>query len=244
MGRRVALIIAVLAGALAAPAGAGEALRHWPAAFTGPAQFEMTVGQVRFTVPHDRSRPSLKLSRTASLGADYLATAMPRHQPRGVLVALVLVVNRRPAGSAAADLAQVDLRATLSHALDAPRVGQLADVYTTAKAPPRSLCALQAKGAMASSSLRPLLHGGGAVPGFGTRAAVAQGFDQVCGRPVDPAFTAAVHPPAPTPTSTTPTPLPPPRLPPRCPPCGPATQSSTRIACPLTPSRPVVICPQ
>jgi hypothetical protein len=240
MARRVALIVVVLAGALVAPAGAGEALRHWPVSVAGPSQFELTFGQVRFTLRDARHRPSLRLAATTPSGVDYVAAALPRHQPRGALVALVLVVNRRPASSAAADPAKIALRATLSRPLGGPVVSAVDNVYTSQIPTPQAICALYVDGALPTSGLVAVLHEGTALSGFGTRAAVAQGFDQACGRAVDPAFTAQIAQTTPTPTSTTPTPIPPPR----CPPCGPITQAPTHIECPLTPAQRVVACPQ
>jgi hypothetical protein len=213
-------VLAALLVSVAAPAPAGA---HRVPVRT-PAQFEVTVAQIRYAVPHG-SRPALRLALGGPTGLNYLAAALPRHQPRHALVALVAIVNRRPRGSLAADLAQVVLRTRPTRALGAPRISQAMNVLTAKPASTPPACAL---GPLAVGDLRFALRAGSPPPGFGARATIAQALAAACGRPVDPAFRQAVAPPA--------SPTPPPQCPPPCRPIDP------RVVCPL--ETPPAICPQ
>jgi hypothetical protein len=217
--RRV--LLAALVVSLATPAAA-QAHR---VSLSGPAQFDVAVAQVRYAVPHG-PRPALKLALAGPNGLDYVAVALPRHQPRRALVALVAVVNRRPRGSQAPDVARILLGIQPSRAMRAPVVSQAANVLG---APPSSAPPACALGALAVGDLRFAMRAGAPPPGFGARATIAQALAAACGRPVDPAFRTAVAPPAPAP------------LPKPCPPPCPPTPRQPRIICP-TPT--LVICPQ
>src|SRR3954452_7965138 len=119
--RRV--MLAALVVSLAAPAAAqAHRIR-----LTAPAQFDVSVAQVRYAVPHG-PRPALKLALAGPNGLDYVAVALPRHQPRRALLALVAVVNRRPRGSQAPDVARIALAISPSRAMRAPVVSQAANV--------------------------------------------------------------------------------------------------------------------
>jgi hypothetical protein len=214
--RRV--LLAALVVSLAAPAAA-QAHR---VSLSGPAQFDVAVAQVRYSVPHG-PRPALKLALAGPNGLDYVAVALPRHQPRRALLALVAVVNRRPRGSQAPDVARIVLAISPSRAMRAPVVSQAANVLG---APPSAAPPACALGPLAVGDLRFAMRAGAPPPGFGARSTIAQGLAAACGRPVDPAFRMAVAPPAPEP------------LPEPCPPCPP---SPPRIVCP---TRPAVICPR
>jgi hypothetical protein len=212
--RRV--LLAALVISLAAPAAA-QAHRIRVAA---PAQFDVSVAQVRYAVPHG-PRPALRLALAGPTGLDYVAVALPRHQPRHAVVALVAVVNRRPSGSQAADLSQVLLRTRPSRAVRAPTVTQSTDVLARRPATVPAACAL---GPLAVSDLRVALRAGTPPPGFGVRSTIVQALAAACGRATEPSFLEAVAPPAVPPPSPLPAP---------CPPCRPPPGAQPRIVCPV-----------
>jgi len=218
--RRV--LLAALVVSLATPAAA-EAHR---VSLSGPAQFDVAVAQVRYAAPHG-PRPALKLALAGPTGLDYVAVALPRHQPRRALVALVAVVNRRPRGSQAPDIARILLGIEPSRAMRAPVVSEAANVL---RAPPTAAPPACALGALAVGDLRFAMRAGAPPPGFAARSTIAQALAAVCGRPVDPAFRTAVAPPAPAP------------LPKPCPPPCPPTPMQPRIVCPMPAA--LVICPR
>jgi hypothetical protein len=214
--RRV--VLAVLISCLAIPAAA-QAHR---VRVIAPAQFDVAVAQVRYAVPHG-ARPALRFAVAAPTGLDYVAVALPRHQPRRALVALVAVVNRRPRGSQAPDVSQILLSTRLSRAMRAPTVAQATNVLYAAPAATPAACRL---GALNVADLRFAMRAGSPPPGFGARATIAQALAAACGRTVDPAFRAAVAPPG--------LELPPPKPQP-CPPCPPFP--------PIKPAKAAIVCP-
>jgi hypothetical protein len=221
--RRV--LLAALVVSLASPAAA-QAHR---VRLSAPAQFDVTLAQVRYAVPHG-PRPALKVTLAGPTGLDYVAVALPRHQPRHALVALVAVVNRRPRGSQAPDLGSILLGTRPSRSMSAPVVSQARNVLAGAPAKAPAACAL---GALGVADLRFALRGGSAPPGFSARATIAQALAAACGRPVDPAFRQAVAPPLQA------VPLPPPRKP--CPPpCPTSPRAVPSIVCPP----PTAACPE
>lgn len=211
--RRV--LLAALVISVAAPAAA----RAHQIRVAAPAQFDVSVAQVRYAVPRG-PRPALRLALAGPTGLDYVAVALPRHQPRHAVVALVAVVNRRPSGSQAADLAQVLLRTRPSRAVRAPTVTQSTDVLARKPVSAPPACSL---GPLAASDLRVALHAGSPPPGFGVRSTIAQGLAAACGRAMEPSFLEAVAPPV----VRVPSPLPVP-----CPPCRPPPGARPRIVCP------------
>lgn len=220
--RRV--MLAALVVSLAAPAAA-HAHRIRLAA---PAQFDVSVAQVRYAVPQG-PRPALRLALAGPTGLDYVAVALPRHQPKHAAVALVAVVNRRPPGSQAPDLAQVVFSTRPSRAMRAPTLTQATNVLAAKPAAAPAACAL---GSLTVGDLRFALRAGAPPPGFSARSTIVQALDAACGRAVDPAFRTAVAPPA--------LPVPPPRPVP-CPPCPPLPPGNPRIVCP-TPAP--AVCPE
>ncbi len=220
--RRV--LLAALAISLAVPAAAaGHRVR-----VAAPAQFDVTVAQVRYAVPHG-PRPALRLALDGPTGLDYVAVALPRKQPRHAVVALVAVVNRRPRGAQSPDLAQILLRTRPTRTMPAPTISAARDVLGAPPAKRPSACGL---GALRAGDLRFVLRAGDPPPGFGARSTIVEALDAACGRAVDPAFRNAVAPPI-----SGPTPLPPPS----CPPC-PGPPYKPRIVCPV-PAAPT-ICPE
>jgi hypothetical protein len=224
--RRV--VLAVFISCLAIPTAA-QAHR---VRVTAPAQFDVAVAQVRYAVPHG-PRPGLKVGLAAPAGLDYVAVALPRHQPRRALVALVAVVNRRPRGSQAPDLSQILLSTRPSRSMRAPTVAQATNVLYAAPATTPAACRL---GALNAADLRFAMRAGSPPSGFGARSTIAEALAAACGRPVDPAFRAAVAPPA--------LQLPPPKPRP-CPPCPrfpPAQAPKAAIVCPT--GQPPAVCPE
>jgi hypothetical protein len=220
--RRV--MLAALVVSLAAPAAAqAHQIR-----LAAPAQFDVSIAQVRYAVAHG-ARPALRLALAGPTGLDYVAVALPRHQPRHAVVALMAVVNRRPQGSQAPDLAQVLLSTRPSRAMRAPTVTQATNVLARAPAAAPAACAL---GSLSVGDLRFALRAGTPPPGFGARSTIVQALAAACGRPVEAAFRAAVAPPALPAPSPRPTP---------CPPCPPFPPGDPRIVCP-TPAP--AVCPE
>ncbi len=217
-------MLAALVVSLAAPAAA----RAHRIRLAAPAQFDVSIAQIRYGVPHG-PRPALRLALAGPTGLDYVAVAVPRHQPRHAVVALVAVVNRRPSGSQAPDLAQVVFTTRPSRAMRPPTVTQAANVLATRPAATPAACAL---GALTVGDLRFALRAGTAPPGFSARSTIVQALDAACGRAVDPAFRTAVAPPAPPAPTSKPIP---------CPPCPPLPPGAPRIVCP----RPApAVCPE
>jgi hypothetical protein len=210
-------LLAALVVALAAPAAAGA---H-RISLAAPAQFDVAVAQVRYSVAHG-PRPALRLALAGPTGLHYVAVALPRHQPTGAVVALVAVVNRRPPGSLAPDLVQILLRTRPSRAMRPPVVTEATNVLAAAPASAPPACAL---GSLDVAGLRFALRAGAPPPGFGARSTIVQALAAACGRAVDPAFRQAVAPPAVGP------PYPPPPGP--CPPCPPYPPGEPSIVCPL-----------
>jgi hypothetical protein len=211
---------AALLVAIAAPAPA-QAHR---AAVPGPARGEVTLAQIRYAVPHGR-RPAMRLAIAGPTGSDYVVAALPRRQPRRAVVALVAVVNRSTRGALVPDVAQIVLRTRPSRPLAAPSTSVAMNVLAAKQATRPPACAL---GPLAIGDLRLALHAGApAPPGFGARATIAQALAAACGRPVAPAFRAAIVPPEPPPRACPP-------------PCRPIEPIAT-IVCPLTP--PPGLCP-
>src|SRR3954452_17321466 len=133
--RRV--MLAALVVSLAAPAAAqAHRIR-----VTAPAQFDVSIAQVRYPVPHG-PRPALRLALAGPTGLDYVAVALPRHQPRHAVVALVAVVNRRPRGSHATDHAQVVFSTRAWRARGAPTVAQATKVLAARPVAAPAACAL------------------------------------------------------------------------------------------------------
>ena len=222
--RRFAALLAPLLVVIPGAALASARQRAWSVSARAPAQFDVALTQLRFHVPAGTRRPVLHLRLAGPNGLDYVAAAEPIHQAKGSLIALVAVVNRRPRGSLAPDLASIRASARLSNALGRPRVTVATNVLSGGRG---AVCSAQATGSMAAGSLRRLLAAGSPPPGFGARDTVAQAFDAACSRPVSHAFRAAVGTPAPVLVG-------PPG--PKCPPCPPPPRDAgrPRPVCPVS----------
>jgi hypothetical protein len=216
--RRAALAALVVAVVAPSPAQAHRVRVR------APAQFQVTLAQIRYAVPHG-PRPALRLALAGPNGLDYVAAALPRHQPRHALVALVAIVNRRPQGSLAADVSEIPLTTRPSRKLSAPRISTAMDVLAAHSATTSAACAL---GPLTVGDLRFALRAGTPPTSYGARSTIVQALAAACGRPVAPAFRLAVQPPATEPP-----------LPPQCPPCRPLP---LRIVCPQE-TPPPAICP-
>jgi hypothetical protein len=214
--------LAALVVAIAVP-GSAQAHR---VAVTAPARGDVTLAQIRYAVPPG-ARPALRLALAGAAPTDYVAVALPRHQPAHALVALVAVVNRDARTVGVPDTAvPIVLSTRPSRPLARPVTSVATNVLRAAPAPPPRACAL---GALGVGDLRLALHGGATPPrGFGARATIVQALDGACGRAVAPAFRVAVAPPQ----------LGQPTCPPPCRPI----ERVVNIACPETP--PPVLCPR
>lgn len=269
---RLALLVSLItigacAGAAAAThTSSSPAVRAWKEHVAAPAQFDMSLAQVSFGARARVAGPRARGSRRSSpvrvrllgpTGLDYVAAAVTRFSVRGRPRALVLVVNRRPRGSLAPDLARIDFTLSAPRRLGAPLVQQLSNPFTRPTRLTPALCDLPIRGpSLAAGDLRPVLSRGAAPGGFSAAAAVAQAYDVVCRRPFSESFRQAVTrgsvPPCETGTANA-VPCCPPNamcLPPPCPPCAcgtapcPAPVAPARkaaIACPL--ASPPIACP-
>ena len=228
--RRVIGLTLVVVAMFAVPSSAGVAHR-WPVVVPGPGPLDITVSVVDF---HAAGRPALGLSLRRKVAGEYVAAARLRHPPQGQAVALVLVVDRRPAAR---------FMARLSRAAHAPRVRSAVDAFKSGRTGPAALCGMF-EGTMAGGDLRAIMRSGTPLHGFGAAAAVAQGFDQACGRTVEPAFVSAVRGPVQAPVPAPPTPTTPtsPTMP-----TAPTTPTPTRPPLPGCPPGPIaaelMICP-
>ena len=252
----------------AAPATASLVqTRVWKERVTAPSQFDLSLAEVRFGAPTPVARPgargsqasgAMRLALSGPTGLDYVAAAVTRSALHGRPRALVLVVNRRPRGSLAPDLAGIGLAVIASRSLGPPVVLALANPFTRPSAGPiPSLCNLPTHGvSLAPGDLRSVIRPGSALGAFSVEAAIAQAYDVVCRRPYDPAFRQAVTQAAPPQCLTAQVSiisccppnamcLPPPCFPCACGPAPCAAQTgrirTNAIVCPL--ATPPVACP-
>jgi hypothetical protein len=269
----VAAVVALMALAMGAAAIAAlharnaNTTRVWRESVRAPAQFDLSLAQVRFVAPPRAARSVISPARLASsirlalrgpTGLDYVAAAVTRFTVSGRPRALVLVVNRRPRGSLAPDLARIDLTLTAAKRLGAPVVSQVSDPLTRVSIVlTAALCRLPTRGtALAAGELRLVLSRGVALNGFTPEAAIAQAYNVVCGRPYNPTFKQAVAqgagPPCEAAQANIVLCCPPNAMcvPPPCPPCPcgltPCARTAARIpqaviACPL--QTPPIACP-
>jgi hypothetical protein len=199
------------AGTAAARTGATGGGRVFKQYVTTPGQFDLALAEITFTrrahvagagasAAHHLS--PIRLALVGPLGLDYVAGAVTRFAVGGRPRVLVLVVNRRPRGSLAPDLARIGLAVTAARGLGAPAMLAIRNPFTApASGLTPALCDLPIRGpSLVAGDLRSLLSRGlplaaapadGAVK-FGAAAAVAQAYDAVCGRPYDAAFRQAV----------------------------------------------------
>jgi hypothetical protein len=249
----------------AAHATHANTTRTWKESVIAPAQFDLSLAEVRFGRPARGARASasrgvgsIRIALRGPTGLDYVAAAVTRSGVLGESRALVLVVNRRPRGSLAPDLARIGLTVTAPRRLGAAVVSQVSDPFTRVRIGlTPALCDLPTPGAsLAVGEIRSVLSRGVALTGFGAAAAIAQAYDVVCRRPYEPAFRQAVS-PTPPPTCETGKAnvgfcCPPNAIcaPPPCPPCPCGsipcatplhTGRQAVIACPL--EAPPIVCP-
>ncbi|HWX96659.1 MAG TPA: hypothetical protein VNZ01_07385 [Solirubrobacteraceae bacterium] len=257
---------ACAAAAVASHRSAGGRVRVWKEHLAAPAQFDLSLAQVSFgasarVAASSASRPrhasSVRVQLRGPSGLDYVAAAITRFTVFGRPRALLLVVNRRPRGSLAPDLARIDFTVSALARLGDPLLQQISNPFTHPTGLTPALCDLPIRGAaLAGADLRPVLSRGPAPGGFSAAASIAQAYDAVCGRPFSASFKQAVTqgslPPCET-GKTNALPCCPPNamcLPPPCPPCpcgvGPcpvpvAAARKAAIACPL--QTPPIACP-
>lgn len=239
--------------------------RAWRESVIAPAQFDLSLAEVRFGRPARGARAnasrgvgSIRIAVRGPTGLDYVAAAVTRSGVLGGSRALVLVVNRRPRGSLAPDLSRIGLTVTAARRLGAAVVSQVSDPFTRARIGlTPALCDLPRRGAsLAAGEIRSVLSRGAALTGFGAAAAITQAYDVVCRRPYKPAFRQAVSPTSPPTCETGNANIgfccPPNAIcaPPPCPPCPCGsipcatplhTARQAVIACPL--QAPPIACP-
>jgi hypothetical protein len=258
-------IVGCSAAAAARTSGA-RAVRAWPEHAAAPAQFDLSLAEISFGAPARLAHPSsgspgqwssIRLQLRGPTGLDYVAGAVTRFSVLGRPRVLLLVVNRRPRGSLAPDLARIDFTVSAAARLGHPLVMQISDPFTRPSGLTPALCDLPIRGAaLAAADLRAVLSRGPALGGFSAGAAIAQAYDAVCRRPFSPSFSQAVTqgsvPTCATGQANAVLCCPPNAmcLPPPCPPCpcgvGPCaatggTVPKTAIACPL--QSPPIACP-
>jgi hypothetical protein len=250
------LTLAMGAGAAASHAKHANTTRAWKESVIAPAQFDFSLAEVRFGRPArgvsarvSRGVGSIRIALRGATGLDYVAAAVTRSSVLGGLRALVLVVNRRPRGSLAPDLARIGLTVTAARRLGAAAVSQISDPFTRVRIGlTPALCDLPTRGAsLVAGDIRSVLSRGVALTGFSAEAAIAQAYDVVCRRPYEQAFRAAVG-QASAPTCETGQAnilsCCPPNAICASPPCPPCTCGSIPCATPLRTGRPTVIaCP-
>jgi hypothetical protein len=266
---RLPLLVALMtigacAGAAAASHTSGT--RAWRQHVAAPAQFDLSLAQISFGAPArvagrgasvSRQAASIRLQLQGSTGLDYVAAAVTRFSVRGRPRALLLVINRRPRGSLAPDLARIGFTVAAAARLGRPIVLAISNPFTHPSGLTPALCDLPIRGAaLAAGDLRAVLSRGPALSGFSAGAAVAQAYDTLCRRAFSQSFRQVVTqgsvPPCETGRATA-VPCCPPNamcLPPPCPPCpcgsGPcpapaAPARKAAIACPL--ASPPIACP-
>jgi len=233
--RRATFVLGLAWMALAMPAAAATVKRTGPRAYrvtvSGAPQADLTITRLDFRLgayARHPTRRSLRVSLAGPTGLSYLAAARLLPARRGTLTALVALVNRRPAGSLAPDLAFVSLDIAGTRLTHRPRASEVVGAFAqraraSALAPPMCRQTLRT---LAGRDVAAALASGPAF-GFSPRNVVAQSFDAACSRPVDPAFQRAV-------TAFG-----------RCPPCGPpgpvARAAAAAIPCPA--AQPAIVCP-
>ena len=122
-------------------------------------------------------RPSVRLGTRGPIGLDYVAGAITGFNVSGRPRALVLVVNRRPRGSLAPDLARITLTVSAPRRLGRPLPQVFANPFTRPSGLAPAICDLPIRGAaLAPGELRSLLARGSALPGFSAQAALAQAY--------------------------------------------------------------------
>jgi hypothetical protein len=233
---RTALVVSGAAAlALAAPAGAATVKRTGARSYSvtigGAPQSDLTIARLDFRLGASARHPTrraLRVTAAGPTGLNYLAAGRLLPAPRTSLTALVALVNRRPPGSLAPDLAFVRMRVAGARLTHRPRVSEVVGAFArrargSPVAPP--MCSATPR-TLRAEDVAALLASG-PVFGFPPRGVLAQGFDAACSRPVDPAFERAV-------TAFG-----------RCPPCGPPgpVARSAAIACPLG-AQPTFVCPE
>jgi hypothetical protein len=189
-------------GAAAVPhAKNANTTRAWKESVVAPAQFDFSLAEVRFGRPArgasarvSRGVGSIRIALRGATGLDYVAAAVTRASVLGGPRALVLVVNRRPRGSLAPDLARIGLTVTAPRRLGAAAVSQVSDPFTRIRIGlTRALCDVPTRGAsLVPGDIRSVLSRGAALTGFSAEAAIAQAYDVVCRRPYEQAFRQAV----------------------------------------------------
>ena len=133
-GLIVGLALACLA--VAVPANAASVRRTGARAYEvtvhGAPQSDLTMARLDFRLgayARHPTRRSLRVSVAGSTGRDYLAAGRLLPVRRGTLTALVALVNRRPPGSLAPDLAFVRVDVAGARLTHRPRVSEVVGAF-------------------------------------------------------------------------------------------------------------------
>jgi hypothetical protein len=196
--RRVAVVLsfALALAAVEAQAGAATVTRagkaKWRVAVTGPAQSDFTLARAEFRLPRRDVRRGPQLHTTPGpSGLDAVIVARLSLAPRGRMVVFTLVVNRRPAGSLAPDLASVPVTMTGRRLGRAPALSELVNVRAAGVSPPVPRTGVCRDGERPAASFIVHAQAGPAFD-YPPDQALVQALNAACGRLVDPAFTAAI----------------------------------------------------
>jgi hypothetical protein len=253
----LAVLVALMTLAIGAWAAAphtthanANTTRAWKESVTAPAQFDLSLAEVRFRRPARlRGVGPLRIALRGPTGLDYVVAAVTRPGVAGGPRALVLVVNRRPRGSLAPDLARIGLTVTAPRRLGAASLSQISDPFTQVRIGlTPALCDLPRRGSsLVPGEIRSILTRGVALAGFSAEAAIVQAYDAVCRGPYEQAFRAAVSqgsaPTCEAPHASIGSCCPPNAI---CatPPCPPCACGSIPCATPMRPgSQTVIACP-
>ncbi len=223
------LVVAIPgAGAQASVRAAGSSpQRTWQMTLS-PAVGDIELAVIGF--PHAArgarvQHGSFSVLAGAPFGDDYMVAGGVRTADGKVPRALVLLINRP---TALEDPSHVSVRASAAASLGKPAVLEALDPFTRRPAKSAALCAVTAGSQdLPATELTALGTRGTALSGFSPGAALAEGYDAVCGLPYASAFKQDVAPSS-SGTSAGVAPLPEGNAP-SCPPCEPVSTA----ACPL-----------
>jgi hypothetical protein len=230
--RAVALaLLLVLAASVPATAAT---VKHtgrgkWRVEVTGPGQSDFTLMRAEFRLSH---RPVARGAQLAAApgpsGLDAVIVARQRLSQLGWGEVFVLAVNRRPAGSLAPDIASILVALSGRRLARAPTLIERVNGFAADDArtpPPKDLCFGTENPPAGAFDVRAQ---SGPALNYPPDAAISQALAVTCGRPVDPAFVAAVRGAEQSPPN--------PQPPPPCPPCDPrmgrVCPADGAIACP------------
>ncbi len=226
----VALAVAIPSAGAQRPAhAAGHTPQPTRRITLSPAVGDIAMAVISF--PHAArgahlERAPFSVLAGAPFGDDYLVSGVVRAAGAKEPRALVLLVNR---ATALADPSHVSVRASAAASLGKPQILEALDPFTRRPAKSATLCAVTPAGqALAAGELTALGTRGGALAGFSPAAALAEGYDAVCGLPYTSAFKQDIAPSSPS--ASPPSATPPEVKATRCMPCKPVGSGACPVA--------------